>query len=717
MALDQLKLSTNPFASATAGAHVAPPLRRALKAVWRQIGRRTKAVVVVGSAGTGKTLLLDLLERAATERGMSVQRVERGDLAHSAIGSWSDLLLIDEADLIPDATLESLLSDQATTPARSIILACRKSCMRALASPVRSAILALQPLTNTDARSYVSARAASAGRPDLFTREALDALVTAAGGSARMLHLLGGIALFFAAYAGAMRVQREHVVEALAAQVGIISDPSDEAAALLDATVPPAPAPETGKERNRRLIGGPLQWGTSVASDRWLSALNTMRRRIAVPGVGPRSIAVRSDWSERLLGGVSALLLLAIIPWWLQRHPDAFPPLAEIIQKSERAAGLGGATPQTSTADALQGLAFPKAAFGLSDANSKHKGGAGAGGLSELSITVSRLPGVALPALSTEPRAARIAPPGSSLRPNVDTSSAAALSTAPEVLPGPRPERIPAAKPVSNAEAANRARDVIGGVRAAAQPVRRKRARSEEAAAPVLTAQISAPQRELPARAVANPVVPAAIPSAPIVAAPQRKRVPNDQFASAQDIRDQATATQETASLASAARDAAQTARLARDAAATASAARDAAVSASAARDAAAAASAARDVAANAAAARDAAAAASAARDVAANAAAVRDAAASAAAAREAAATASAAMDAAAAASTAREAAATASAARDAAAVASAAKEAVNVAQAAKDVVEQVAAAKQAVEIAKDAKAVVSAAKLAGPGL
>ena len=68
MALDQLQLSSNPFASRISRAHIAPPLRRTLDDVWRQIRRKTKAIVVVGSAGTGKSLLLDLLEAVAKSR-------------------------------------------------------------------------------------------------------------------------------------------------------------------------------------------------------------------------------------------------------------------------------------------------------------------------------------------------------------------------------------------------------------------------------------------------------------------------------------------------------------------------------------------------------------------------------------------------------------------------------------------------------------------------
>jgi ribose 1,5-bisphosphokinase PhnN len=55
-------------------------------------------IVVVAPAGSGKTLLLDMTERACCER--SVRRIERGDLAHTVLGEPCDLLLVDEADSV-----------------------------------------------------------------------------------------------------------------------------------------------------------------------------------------------------------------------------------------------------------------------------------------------------------------------------------------------------------------------------------------------------------------------------------------------------------------------------------------------------------------------------------------------------------------------------------------------------------------------------------------
>jgi hypothetical protein len=556
-------------------------------------------------------------------------------------------------------------------------------------------------LTLVDARDYVSKRVSSAGRPDLFTPDALNALVAASGGSAQMLHLLGGIALFFAAYAGATRVQRDHVVEALAAQVGIITKRRDEAAVSPGATVKPAAAAARAGRRN---------------------ALDNMRRKILVPFIAGRNLVGRSGLSERLLGRVSAILLLAVaLPWWwLQSHPNALPPMAEIIKESERAGGLG--EQQRSAADVLQGSARPK--LGLADAEQQRQNGVHQGVLRELAMSISQIPAVSsLPELSTAPRAfVGTAPPASSLRPNaaeagMDARAATAAGNRAEspsrqaaanVQPRPRPDRI------SGTTAAGQfVRDVVGSARTPA-PTARKRRQSEQEAAPVETARISDPPRATLARsALASPVLTAATPSPSGAPARRPSRAASEQFTSAQDVRDDARETGETATFASAARDAAQTARLAREAAAAATAVREAAATASAAREAAAAATAARDAAATASSARQAVVAATAAREAAATASAAIDAAAAATAAREAAATVNAAREAAAAATAARDAAATASAAREAASVASAAKDAVVVAQAAKETVDQVNAARQAAEVAKDAQATVAAAKAA----
>src|SRR4051794_6155140 len=96
--LGQLKLHCDPFARDS----VAPlgPVRLAFQQLMKHVELGTAVILVVGPAGSGKTLLLDIAAESCRTRGISVLRIERGDLAHTAIGKRVDLLLVDEADFV-----------------------------------------------------------------------------------------------------------------------------------------------------------------------------------------------------------------------------------------------------------------------------------------------------------------------------------------------------------------------------------------------------------------------------------------------------------------------------------------------------------------------------------------------------------------------------------------------------------------------------------------
>src|ERR1700710_448519 len=86
-----LQIAANPFVAGTSGSRMGRPLQTAFGEVVRQIGQQTPVVVVVGSAGTGKSMLIDVTARACVGMGLSV-RVERGDLIQLAVGQKSDVL-------------------------------------------------------------------------------------------------------------------------------------------------------------------------------------------------------------------------------------------------------------------------------------------------------------------------------------------------------------------------------------------------------------------------------------------------------------------------------------------------------------------------------------------------------------------------------------------------------------------------------------------------
>src|SRR5258708_12481316 len=120
-AANQLRLETNPFTASANGARIGRPLQAALGEVIRQIGLEAPVIVVCGSAGSGKTLLLHMIARACTDMGLGARQIDRGDLMHVSFGQFADVLLIDEADSIADSTLHTLLSPHANNSTTTIL--------------------------------------------------------------------------------------------------------------------------------------------------------------------------------------------------------------------------------------------------------------------------------------------------------------------------------------------------------------------------------------------------------------------------------------------------------------------------------------------------------------------------------------------------------------------------------------------------------------------
>src|SRR5712671_6310265 len=210
----QLKLDCDPFARD--GVSPLGPVRAALEQLMRHVELGTAIVLVVGPAGSGKSFLLGLAEESGRARGISVMRIERGDLAHTAIGKSVDLLLVDEADFVDQPTLNFIGSHPET--AKTVVFACRTPLsVGDMAEPI---VVSLNPLAPDEARNFVVERATAAGRPDLFAPDALESLIAGTAGLPRLLRSVGALALFLAESEGARNVGVEHVAEALDAQGG-----------------------------------------------------------------------------------------------------------------------------------------------------------------------------------------------------------------------------------------------------------------------------------------------------------------------------------------------------------------------------------------------------------------------------------------------------------------------------------------------------------------
>src|SRR5262249_47764401 len=79
---------------------IGPPVRTALDEVMLAIGQGVSMIVVAGAAGSGKTVLAELIAQRCAEMGRQACSILRGDLVPSDIPQDRDVIVVDEADSI-----------------------------------------------------------------------------------------------------------------------------------------------------------------------------------------------------------------------------------------------------------------------------------------------------------------------------------------------------------------------------------------------------------------------------------------------------------------------------------------------------------------------------------------------------------------------------------------------------------------------------------------
>jgi hypothetical protein len=214
-----LQMAVDPFAAAASGSPVGHGFQSALGEVLHYIGERTSLVVVSGSAGTGKSLLMEMTARACSAKRMSVRREPRGDLLDPAGGERCDVLLVDEADVLPSGTLHALLAAGRQTRPASLVFMCLPASVPRFDGIGKSpALVELGPMSASDARTYLQERAASIGRPDLFTPEAANLVIGQSRGLPRLLRQNASLAFFAAASEGRATILAQHVIQAVQAR-------------------------------------------------------------------------------------------------------------------------------------------------------------------------------------------------------------------------------------------------------------------------------------------------------------------------------------------------------------------------------------------------------------------------------------------------------------------------------------------------------------------
>ena len=215
-----LSTESDPFLPGIQGPRIGGPLQKAFSEVLHQISLQAPLVLVIGAAGTGKTLLSVMVSRTCSETGLSVRCVARGDMAHWALGEPSDVLLIDEADSVTDSFFEGLPSEGRVRSVRTtVFLGLPASAARFDLLGLHPVVVELTPLTAPASQRYLLEMATSAGFPGLFTAEALDAIVHESRGTPRLLRSMASFAFFVASSDGASQISLRHVGHAGATQV------------------------------------------------------------------------------------------------------------------------------------------------------------------------------------------------------------------------------------------------------------------------------------------------------------------------------------------------------------------------------------------------------------------------------------------------------------------------------------------------------------------
>jgi len=216
-----LGLKYDPFAAGSSPI-LTGPVKAAFAQIVRELGSGSRAAVITGAAGAGKSLLLTLIEESYSRDGCSVSRIDLAALVPPHLDEGTDLLLVDEADSADPSVLQGLLAKNRET-LRAVVLACRSEAAARLCHELSAVPVHVTGLSPAQAKDFIIARVTKAGRADLFTPAALDRLIEASGGSPQALRVVAGMAMFLAAYAQAAQIEISHVEEAMRSQSGPVS--------------------------------------------------------------------------------------------------------------------------------------------------------------------------------------------------------------------------------------------------------------------------------------------------------------------------------------------------------------------------------------------------------------------------------------------------------------------------------------------------------------
>ena len=178
--------------------------------------------LLLGPAGTGKSLLLQDLAQHRRAAGAEVLYQARGDLPVEAADRGNSnrrrFVLIDEADRMDAAALDRLSRLGKCTVVLAGLAGPRRGHVEAFPT---AAIVRLAPVPPEAVGRFVATRLAQGGWPDdLFTGDALARLAALSGGVPRALNILLSSALFLASNEAESFVEARHVEQAASLREG-----------------------------------------------------------------------------------------------------------------------------------------------------------------------------------------------------------------------------------------------------------------------------------------------------------------------------------------------------------------------------------------------------------------------------------------------------------------------------------------------------------------
>jgi hypothetical protein len=195
-----------------------------LDEVMRGIGLGSPLIVVAGPAGSGKTLLLNLVERDLREGGQAVQRLEPGD-PDDMLGQTGGVLLVDNVESADQARLQSLFSAGADKPP-AVVVACQPSFATRFGAVAGAMFVKLTSHSQGDAKSTAAVCGSDAGALAALAPEAVEASVDSMGSPPPALPARHRLGVIVAASDRIAQVGFQHVTDAIATH-GAAETPND----------------------------------------------------------------------------------------------------------------------------------------------------------------------------------------------------------------------------------------------------------------------------------------------------------------------------------------------------------------------------------------------------------------------------------------------------------------------------------------------------------